>query len=142
MATSAERLELWERAIQAYHCQRPVGDTPNYAGQATAHELVSTHDGYAIWRAESNQAGNSNTADYSFPDGEVGDEDAIWGLLTCIANNSISGTDIVSGHRVRKQREASVDPKLALNKAERALSNVSKQDKQELLDKLMAELNA
>ena len=142
MATDNAKLELWNRAVAAWHCQRPVGDTPNYAGQAKAHELVSEHDGFAIWSCDSNQAGNSNTADYHYPDGEVGDEDAIWGLLMCITNNSISGTDIVSGHRVRKQREASVDPKLALSKAERALSNVSTEQKQALLEKLMAELNA
>jgi hypothetical protein len=142
MATDNARLELWAKAVTAYNCQRPVGDSPNYAGQAKAHELVSENDGFATWRCDSNQAGNSNTADYHYPDSNVGDEDAIWGLLMCIANNGITGTDIVSGHRVRKQREASVDPKLAMNKAERALSNVSTKDKQELLDRLMAELKA
>ena len=81
-----------------------------------------------------NQKGVTNYTTYYFP-ASVEGEGPIIGLQTLIRDGVITSTDIVSGHRVRRQRESVIDPEKAEKKAEQAFTNLSKDQQQALLAK-------
>lgn len=133
-----EALQLIKDAEAAYKCKEPPGSSEDSKSTKAPHTLVSNHEGYQVWECEVNQKDVQNVTTYHYPRAS-GTDGAIIGLLRCIAAGYISGTDIVSGHRIRRQAEGAVDPEKQLRDAEQKVSSLSVSQKQSLIEKLLGD---
>ncbi len=132
--TTAEQDEVLGLVAQAQGKWK--SEEPPATGERL-HTLVSEHGDFEIWECPVTQNSLNSTATYHFARGVVG-------LLRCLASGAISGTDVHSGHRVRRQRESAgvKDPQKALATAKSKLDRLTAVQKQELLAELQADLSA
>jgi len=131
MRTPEELVLLVEQAEAKWESELPpaTGDR--------AHTMLSTHGQFELWECPVLQNSLPSTASYHFAL-------SVEGLLECLASGAINGTDIHSGHRVRRQRESAgvKDPAKAMSTAKSKVDRLSATQKAELLAELQADVSA